>query len=175
MWSRIARAIGIGKPRFTRHSVPARPMLLMTSACVEGLITCLAPERKRGHEGIAYLLGRTDGTVTLGVTAFRPESKTSPSSFYVAPRPMAQCIRTATNLGLQIVAQVHTHPGAAYHSYGDVEGARIRYAGYASIVLPEYGRSLPSFDDAAIYLSSQSDVWIELNPDEVMIISGRSA
>lgn len=172
MFSRIARLIGIGKPRYTRPVAPARPKFLITDSCVDGLGKCLAPERQKGHEGIAYLLGRTDGDVTLAVTAFRPEAKTTPGSFFVEPRAMARCVRAAADLGLQIVAQVHTHPGAAYHSDGDVEGARIRYAGYASIVLPEYGRHLPRFDGAALYISTRTDEWLDLTPEEITIVPG---
>lgn len=173
MFSKIARLIGLGKPRYTRPSAPARPKVLITEPCIKALDACLAPEQQKGHEGIAYLLGRTDGTVTLAVTAFRPKAKTSPGSFFVEPRAMARCVRTAANLGLQIVAQVHTHPGAAYHSDGDVEGARIRYAGYASIVLPDYGKHLPHFDGAAIYISSHTDKWLELSPEDVTVIPGK--
>ena len=173
MWSRLAQIIGFGNPRFTRPDGPVRPKLLVTTGCVDGLNACLAPERRKGHEGIAYLFGRTDGMVTLAVTAFRPKAKTTPGSFLVEPRAMARGVRAAADLGLQIVAQVHTHPGAAYHSDGDIEGARIRYAGYASIVLPEYGRHLPRFDGAAVYISDKTDQWIELSPEEVVIISER--
>ncbi len=173
MSSRFAQIIGFGKPRFTRPDGPVRPKLLVTTGCVDGLNVCLAPEQPKGHEGIAYLLGRTDGMVTLAVTAFRPEAKTTPGSFLVEPLAMARGVRAAADLGLQIVAQVHTHPGAAYHSDGDVEGARIRYAGYASIVLPEYGRHLPRFDGAAVYMSDKIDQWIELSLEEVIVITER--
>ena len=175
MFSRLARIIGIGKPRFTRPDGAARPKLILTAACVEGLKDSLAPDTDKGHEGIAYLLGRTDGTATLAVSAFRPEATTTPGSFHVQPRAMARCVRAAAGLGLQVVAQVHTHPRRAYHSDGDVEGARIRYAGYASIVLPDYGRHLPRFEGAAVYVSGKTDEWIELHPEEISIAPERTA
>jgi len=173
MWSRIIRAVGIGKLRLSRQSSPARPKLLITKECIDGLCASLTPELNKGHEGIVYLLGKTDGSVTLAVTALKPESKTTPGSFFVESRAMARCVRIAAELGLQIVAQVHTHPRHAYHSDGDIEGAHIRYAGYASIVLPNYGQYLPDFDAAAVYLLSKTDTWIELSPNEIIIISGR--
>jgi hypothetical protein len=85
---------------------------------------------------------------------------------------MAAGVRTATNLGLQIVAQVHTHPGTAYHSDGDVEGTRIRYTGYSSIVLPDYGRHLPSLTGAAVYVFTSDGQWDELEPRQVIVIWG---
>jgi proteasome lid subunit RPN8/RPN11 len=103
------------------------------------------------------------------VTAIRPEAHTTQGSFHVDPRAMARVVRAAANLGLQVVCQVHTHPGRAYHSDGDVEGARIRYAGFTSVVLPDYGRRLPRFDGAAIYMLGTDDCWVDLNPDELII------
>ena len=38
---------------------------------MDALHASLSPEIRRGHQGIAYLLGRTDGTVILAVSAFR--------------------------------------------------------------------------------------------------------
>lgn len=176
MFSRLARLIGLEQPRFTRPDGFTRSKyeFIVTAACIEGLSASLAPEQRKRHEGIAYLLGRTNGTVTLAVTAFRPEATTTRGSFRVEPRAMARCVRAAADLGLQIVAQVHTHPGRAYHSEGDVEGARIRFAGYASIVLPNYGRHLPCLDGAAIYVSNKSDRWIELSAEEVTIVAGKT-
>ena len=54
--------------------------------------------------------------------------------------------------GLQVVGQLHTHPGEAHHSAGDLEGMRIRYPGYFSIVVPDYGSQLPSFKHAHILM-----------------------
>ena len=165
MWTRLARFLGRGKPRYTRSTVPSRPTLLLTEACLAGLHVCLAPEMCKGHEGIAYLFGRTDGAITLAVTAFRPAAKTTPGSFLVEPPAMARGVRAPATLRLQVIAQVHTHPSMAYHSEGDVEGARIRYPGYSSIVLPNYGRSLPRLDDAAVYVFDRAHTWVQLEPN----------
>lgn len=170
----LSRLFGFGKPRHTPPAVALDPKFLISAACIDGLRDCLAPALQKGHEGIAYLLGRTDGNVTLAVSVFRPEAKTTPGSFFVDPRAMARCVRAAANLNLQVVAQVHTHPGGAYHSDGDVEGARIRYAGYASIVLPDYGRWLPGLNGAAIFISTKTEGWLELAPEEVVIIPGHT-
>lgn len=172
MLTRLVRILGLAKTQRREPAQPPRPKLLITQACVDALHACLSSEIRKGHEGIAYLLGRTDGTVTLAVSAFRPKAKTTPGSFHVEPVAMAVCVRTAARLGLQIVAQVHTHPGVAYHSDGDVEGARIRYIGYASVVLPDYGRRLPHLDEAAVYVFCGNRGWTELDVAEVVIVPG---
>ncbi|MCG6859669.1 MAG: Mov34/MPN/PAD-1 family protein [Chromatiaceae bacterium] len=145
----------------------------MTQKCLDDLQAGLAPEIRNKNEGIVYLLGRTDGIVTLAVAVFRPRAETTAGSFFVDTKSMAAGVRTATNLGLQIVAQVHTHPGTAYHSDGDVEGTRIRYTGYSSIVLPDYGRHLPSLTGAAVYVFTSDGQWDELEPRQVIVIPGK--
>lgn len=168
MLDRLLRILGLGKPKFTKPA--PHPKFVITAGCVDSLAASLEPERRKCHEGIAYLLGRTDGNMTLAVAAFRPVAHTTRGSFHIDPRAMARCVRKAADLGLQIVCQVHTHPQRAYHSDGDIEGARIRYAGYASIVLPDYGNHLPRFDGAALYFCDKSDSWIEMRAEDIVIV-----
>lgn len=144
----------------------------MTEACLDQVRAGLAPEIRKGHEGIVYLLGRTDGATTLAVSVFRPDAETTRGSFCVDSRSMAVGVRAAARFGLQIVAQVHTHPRAAFHSKGDVEGAKIRYAGYSSLVIPEYGRNLPSLGGVAAYMFIRDRRWVPLGPSDLLIVPG---
>lgn len=171
MRSRLARLLGIRQP--ARRTASKRRRIILTGACVAALQDCLILDIRKGHEGIAYLLGLTDGTTTLAAAATRPEAVTTCGSFNVSTRAMANVVRAATNLGLQVVGQVHTHPGIAYHSDGDEVGARIRYTGYASIVLPDYGRHLPKLTDAAIYMFDAGEGFVPLNPSDITIAPGR--
>jgi proteasome lid subunit RPN8/RPN11 len=156
----------------TYQTAPQPPKLIITHECLDGLADGLRPSLERRHEGVAYLLGRTDGTVTLATTVFVPAARTTAGSFFVEPRSMAACMQAAAAHELQVVAQVHTHPGGAYHSDGDVEGAKIRYAGYASVVLPNYGERLPRLDGAAAYLWTAAGRWQQLSPADLIVIPG---
>lgn len=145
--------------------------IVITNGCVQALTTCLAPERKKRHEGIAYLFGQTDGEITLAVGAIRPEADTTRGSFYVPPQAMAKIVRSVCEMNLKVIGQIHTHPGEAYHSSGDDEGARIAYSGYTSIVLPEYGRYLPNLTGAAIYMyQSDQKGFVELSLLDAIIV-----
>jgi proteasome lid subunit RPN8/RPN11 len=135
----------------------------------------MEPEIRRGHEGVAYVLGQTDGTVTLAIAAVRPEAITTLGSFSISAPAMAKVVRTAMKAGLQVVGQVHTHPGKAYHSDGDVEGARIVYGGFVSVVLPDYGRRLPTLDGAAIYMFRGEVGFVEVAFERIGIVPGRLA
>jgi len=170
MLKSIAKLFGLGKPVSRR--IETSPKLILTKACLDAVQTGLMPEITQGHEGIVYLLGRTDGKVTLGVSVFRPQARTTYGSFDVSAAAMAQCVACASELELQVIGQIHTHPGEAYHSDGDVEGARIRYAGYISLVLPDYGRPLPSLKGIAAYIWRTEGKWAELANDDIIIIPG---
>jgi proteasome lid subunit RPN8/RPN11 len=125
-----------------------------------------------GHEGIAYLFGKTNGESTIVVGSIRPNAQTTAGSFNVSALAMARVVRTAADAGLQVVGQIHTHPGQAYHSDGDVEGARIAYDGYVSIVVPNYGRGLPSFAGAAVYFYCEGE-FSKVGLKSVRVIGGR--
>lgn len=148
---------------------------MLIEACIAGLHDCLGLEIRKGHEGIAYLAGRSDGAMTLAIAAMRPEAETTRGSFNVTAPAMARIVRAAADRGLQVVGQVHTHPGRAYHSDGDEDGARIAYTGYVSLVLPDYGRRLPAFDDAAIFMFRAGSGFVPIDPSSFSIIPARLA
>jgi proteasome lid subunit RPN8/RPN11 len=148
-----------------------RRWLIINEAAVLAMRDCMAPEITCGHEGIAYLFGLTNGITTLVVGAMRPQARTTAGSFNVTPVAMASVVRAASDAGLQVVGQIHTHPRLAFHSDGDVDGARIVYDGYVSIVVPEYGRLLPSLAGAAFYIYA-GDAFTELKPRSVRVIGG---
>ncbi len=119
-----------------------------------------------------YLLGTTAGETTVGVTAVRPEARTTRGSFEVGSVAMARVVRAAADLTLQVVGQVHTHPGVAAHSEGDVAGARMKYPGYVSIVVPDYGSLLPALEGAAVYLYAENEGFVCLGPEAVLVAPG---
>lgn len=117
----------------------------MTTHCCDQTTKYLQASAQRGHEGIVYFVGMTNGTTTMALYAMLPEALSTPRSVDVSARELGKIIRSASEVGLQVVGQLHTHPRAAYHSDGDEVGMRIRYPGYFSIVVPDYGTRLPSF------------------------------
>lgn len=160
------------KPRFKPGPPPA-PRLVISETCIAALGECLAPEIRKGHEGIAYVLGQSDGVTTLAMAAMRPDAQTTRGSFAVSAPAMARVVRAVVDHGLQVVGQVHTHPGDAFHSEGDDEGARIAYTGYVSIVLPDYGRRLPSLAGAASFFFRAGNGFMPLEESRVTVIGAR--
>jgi proteasome lid subunit RPN8/RPN11 len=164
----------LGLSRRSRHRVlpPAvSRRLVLSEASLQGLRACLSPEIERGHEGIAYLYGQTDGSTTVVVGAIRPEARTTPGSFEVSAISMARIVRAVNNMGLQLVGQVHSHPDSAFHSEGDEIGARIAYRGFVSLVAPDYGSHLPSLSGAAVYFFDEGQ-FVELPSAALAVVPG---
>lgn len=65
---------------------------------------------------------------------------------------------------LQLVAQLHSHPGAAYHSNTDEDWAVLSRAGGLSIVVPDFARAPFSLDTAAVYRLTRDGQWAALSP-----------
>src|SRR3546814_17632444 len=89
----------------------------MTAACVSALRPALAPETARGHEGIVYLLGQTDGLTSIALSVFRPIARTTRGSFHVDTAATRQVVEAAIPHGMQGVGQLHPHPGQAFTNW----------------------------------------------------------
>jgi proteasome lid subunit RPN8/RPN11 len=145
--------------------------VVLTSTCLKMVRDAIAQELDNREEGISYLIGLTDAVTTLAIFAMKPRALTTWGSFSVDQNAMAKIVRKACDYGLQVVGQVHTHPGEAFHSDGDEQGARIRYSGYASIVIPEYGRWLPELDGVATYMYLAKRGFIRIAPSQLIVVS----
>lgn len=161
------------KPLY-RPGPPPESRIILTDTCLAALQQCMEPEIRQKHEGVCYLVGLSDGHSTVAIAAYRPPAHTTRGSFSVTSPAVAGVVRAAVDRGLQLVGQVHTHPGMAFHSEGDDEGARFAYSGYASIVIPNYGERLPSLDGAAAFMYRQG-VFAPLDSANIIIVPGRLA
>jgi hypothetical protein len=174
IFSRISRLFA-RRPRHRVHEDIKVPAIHFAQSAYEGLIDCLAPARLARHEGVALLLGHIAGKKVMVLQCVRPQALTSRGSFQIPGRQMARVVGLAMDLDLHIVGQVHTHPQEAYHSKGDEEGANIRYDGFVSIVIPDYGIDLPMRTGWAVYRFNDTDGWVRLNDNCVSVIDGSAA
>ena len=172
MFESLLKRLFDSKPKY-RLIAPIHPRrVIVAAACRDALQASLAPQIKSGHEGIVYLLGQTDGRTSLITSLARPRATTTPRSFHVDETAMYSIIESTNLAGLQVVGQLHTHPNKAYHSGGDVTGSLIRYDGFASIVLPDYGTRLPSLDGAAVYMySTDNHNFVQLRETDLTVLS----
>jgi hypothetical protein len=63
--------------------------------------------------------------------------------------------------GLGVRFQIHTHPGAAYHSSTDDAYPLIRAAGFLSLVIPRFAQGKVGFDEAYLTQVQADGGWQE--------------
>jgi len=93
------------------------------------------------HEGLIFLAGRelSDAGVTLLTTALAPDCEHGPGHVMADEIAIRGVARAARSLGLAVLAQVHSHPGAnTHHSEGDDRMILMPFEGMLSIVVPRY-------------------------------------
>lgn len=120
------------------------------------------------HEGIAYWAGVPTDTAWVVTTVIVPTAYTTPGSYQTTAVANAQVISKINHYHLQIVAQVHGHPGKwVEHSEGDGQGAFMPYTGFYSIVVPYYGnKGLLPLTSCGIHLF-QGTHFLQLSSEEI--------
>lgn len=65
---------------------------------------------------------------------------------------------------LKLIAQLHTHPGAAYHSELDNTIPVVATRGAFSLVIPDFARGPADLEEYAVYRLGAEDRWVEVGP-----------
>ena len=93
------------------------------------------------HEGVIYWAGRRSGCESFVTTCIAPPARTTRGSFETSSEANAKVIMYLANNDLELIGQVHSHPGSSVgHSSGDEQGALMPYDGFLSVVVPHYAR-----------------------------------
>jgi hypothetical protein len=65
--------------------------------------------------------------------------------------------------------QIHTHPGAAFHSVTDDKHSLVPAPGFISIVIPDFAQGRVGFERAAAYCMGDSGTWVEWDVGDVEV------
>jgi len=157
---RVKKVIRAGTKQ--RVFIP-RPVLEKTTQ----FLRQLGDERKEGMVfwgGIEVI----DGPIYV-TTCFIPKiSRASSISVHVYPSEGAKVISEARKRGLEIVAQVHSHPGTAFHSSTDDEYAFAYSKRFLSIVIRNFGREgMEPLTKCCIMSYEGRGKWHEYSPEEI--------
>lgn len=99
--------------------------------------------------------------------AYHPRHGRSRFGYDIAGEDLYRVHRSLLDEELKLVAQVHTHPGPAFHSERDDRGPAIHTPGFISVVVPNFARSGlgPS---RGLYVTEYAGdgAWQELTPRE---------
>jgi hypothetical protein len=115
-----------------------------------------------GSECVVLWLGRRCADSIQVEEVWVPEQKAGRCFFHIPENAMAKLFKELCARRLMIAAQIHTHPGRAFHSEADDKWAIVRHAGALSLVIPYFARNtrLESFkDDTAVFALSVQNHW----------------
>lgn len=112
-----------------------------------------------GHERAVLWLGKGAERID---ELYEPRQQTRADQFYFDSQSMQMLFAHLREKRLRVLAQVHSHPGRAFHSEADNEWAIVRHAGALSLVLPQFAleATVDNFLNlAATYVLSTGNDW----------------
>ncbi len=117
-----------------------------------------------GHEHVVLWLAAASRPEIVA-EVYDPEQVTARDRFRIPPSGMLALSGRLRADRLRVAAQIHTHPGPAFHSEADNEWAIVRHVGALSLVLPRFAATTDpdSFlDDAMTYELSAAGAWLHV-------------
>ena len=149
----------IGLSDITRIRVPR--------ARVEDVAAHLCDMGRQGVEGVAFWAGRrATGGFDVLATIIPTQTGLRSDSGVAVRVDGDELFRMNVWLHqnqLQLVAQIHSHPGAAYHSDTDDDYAIMTTVGGLSIVVPNFGRDAIRLEECAVYRLDARQGWVDLS------------
>jgi hypothetical protein len=91
-----------------------------------------------------------------------PAHKRSPSGYDVDDNWLTEFWKHLAASKRSVKAQVHTHPGQAFHSSTDDKWPIVSQAGFVSIVIPDFATGEPSLDRAWVGRLQADGTWRRL-------------
>jgi proteasome lid subunit RPN8/RPN11 len=123
-----------------------------------------------GCEGLVLWVGKLGNEEAHVTRAFVPDQQPMKSEegvgYFVDSTALFELNRSLVETDLRLIAQVHSHPGEAYHSEADDRYAIVTADGGLSLVVPNFGKAAPDPSTWAVYrLHNQR--WDELEAREL--------
>ena len=145
---------------------------------------------ERGHESLLFWAGIEIGSSGFVTTCIYPPRVSVPSisfhpfppihplhsqtlslpvpSTYMSLEDGARMISEMRKRGLYLIAQIHSHPGSAFHSAIDDTHAFALYEGFLSIVVPNFGKEgMDPLSKCAIYRCEADGKFRRLTEEEI--------
>lgn len=133
-------------------------------------LSYLKSHGRRGVECIVYWCGESIGICEAVVTScIYPAQHATAVGVRVEPSEVARVYLQLHKAKKLLLAQVHSHPGIAFHSSVDDYYPVTHKLGLLSIVVPEYGFIEPKefLTKSAVYECQNQRIWHKLTPSEV--------
>lgn len=121
-------------------------------------------------ECVVLLLAKSQGGALDVQTVYLPQQIAEKDYFRIPEGSMKELMSYLRKYRLMVAAQVHTHPGSAFHSLADDTWAIIRHVGGLSLVLPRFAHTTTTesfIRDAAVFRLSEDNCWDKIHEREL--------
>jgi hypothetical protein len=122
---------------------------------VSGTMQVLRRYGTRGYEGMVLWVGTTSQDRATVIDAWVPPQQSlrdeNGVGYFVPGEALVEISSELRSRGVGLIAQVHSHPGRAYHSPADDQYAIVTTNGGFSLVVPNFGRGSDRIADWAVY------------------------
>jgi hypothetical protein len=136
--------------------------------CVDEIVTHLRLVGRDGHEGLGLWVGRQVGPrfhVTATVVPKQTHKRTADGLCVILPGDALHELNVRLyKEQLSLIAQIHSHPGRAYHSDTDDAYAIATTVGCFSIVVPYFARDDFDISRVATYRLDEKARWMGVSP-----------
>ncbi|CDX13994.1 conserved hypothetical protein [Mesorhizobium plurifarium] len=134
--------------------------------CVSKVQAHMRSVGRQGHEGMGLWVGVQQGQhfeITEAVIPAQRHIRTDDGvCVMIPPEELHRLNVWLYKSGLKLVAQIHSHPGRAYHSTTDDAYAVATTVGCLSLVVPNFAREPFDLARIAAYRLDGKATWIEV-------------
>ena len=144
--------------------------LSISAALIGQTIELLQQGGRKACETVVFWLGKGDTVDEV----YCPVQSVAVDYFHLPSASMRLLMDHLKQDRRRILAQVHSHPGQAFHSKADDEWAVIRHQGALSLVLPKFASTttLTNFyEQTATFALSAEDKWLEVGTADAVLIT----
>lgn len=135
-------------------------IIQINSKVIESTLAFL---KQVGHvECVVLWLAKKQGSFLNVQTVYLPQQVADYDYFHIPQESMAKLFAYLRQTRFVVAAQVHTHPGHAYHSSADDKWAIIRHVGGLSLVIPKFAATtFPEnfVENAAVFSLTEGNQW----------------
>jgi hypothetical protein len=139
--------------------------------CVQLVYEHLRKAGREGVEGVALWAGTHNSNVFEVKSTIIPKQKgyriEDGLLYSVDGDELYQINQWLYENKMTLIAQIHSHPGEAYHSETDDRYPIVAVLGGISVVIPDFGFRRPDVKDWAVYRLMPSKQWVR-QPQEAI-------
>lgn len=145
-------------------------MLILPESVLHETIRQLAQCGAGEAECMLFWFGPADDSETV-VGTVHPAHRRSPYGCEVESNWLNSLWFELAEKRLSLRAQIHTHPGLAFHSAIDDEFPIVSQPGFVSVVVPDFGSGPIDLNTYWVGILQNDGSWLKADPTSVMRIN----